>query len=122
MASLQGVDLSQVTTDPYWLEVKRNDPLGYHGGYLAGQSHVINTEVSNLRGRYGEMRTPFLILISMRDRLTNPEASRKFFATASSQDKELHYFNGGLHNFFIEKEDIRRKAISLTIKWIINRI
>ena len=117
-----GLDLSLITTDPYWLEVKRKDNLGYHGKYIAGHSHVLNIEVAKLRRRYKEMKTPFLMMISERDRLTDPKASLAFFIRASSEDKEVEYFNQGLHNFFIEKEDIRRKAISLTIKWIINRI
>ena len=117
-----GLDLSLITTDPDWLEVKRKDPLGYHGKYMAGHSHVINTEVGKLRRRYSEMKTPFLMMISERDRLTDPKASLAFSIGASSEDKEVEYFNQGLHNFFIEKEDIRRKAIFLTIEWIIKRI
>ena len=120
--SPQGVELSRVTSDPYWLEVKRNDPLGYHGGYLAGQGQVLNTEISKLRERYQDLTTPFLIMISNRDRLADPEASKTFFVTAKTKDKELRYFNEGLHNFFIEKEKIRRKSISLTVNWITKRI
>ena len=119
---LDGLDLSLVTTDPDWLAVKRKDKLGYHGKYMAGHSHVLNTEVAKLRWRYKEMKTPFLMMISERDRLTDPTASLAFSIAASSEDKEVEYFNQGLHNFFIEKEDIRRKAISLTVEWIINRI
>ena len=119
---LDGLDLSLVTTDPYWLEVRRKDKLAYHGKYMAGHSHVINTEVGKLRRRYKEMKTPFLMMISERDRLTDPKASLEFCIRASTEDKRVEYFNQGLHNFFIEKEDIRRKAISLTVEWIINRI
>ena len=119
---LDGLDLSLVTTDPDWLEVRSKDSLCYHGKYMAGHSHVINTEVAKLRGRYKEMKTPFLMMISERDRLTDPKASLTFSIWASSEDKEVEYFNEGLHNFFIEKEDIRRKAISQTVEWIINRI
>ena len=119
---LDGLDLSLITTDPYWLAVKRKDKLGYHGKYMAGHGHVLNTEVDKLRWRYKEMKTPFLMMISERDRLTDPIASLAFSIGARSEDKEVKYFNQGLHNFFIEKEDIRRKAISLTVEWIINRI
>ena len=121
-ASPQGVDLSHVTSDPYWLEVKRNDPLGYHGGYLAGHSQVLNTEISKLRGRYQDFTTPFLMMITNRDRLADPQASKTFFMTSRSKDKELRYFNEGLHNLFIEKEDIRWRAISLTVDWIEKRL
>ena len=62
------------------------------------------------------------MMISQRDRLTDPKASLKFSILASSEDKKVEYFNQGLHNFFIEKEDISRKAISQTVEWIINRI
>ena len=117
-----GLDVSLVTTDPDWLEVKRKDNLGYHGKYMAGHSHVINSEVAKLRRRYKEMKTPFLMMISERDRLTDPNASLEFCIRASTEDKRVEYFDQGLHNFFIEKEDIRRKAISLTVEWIINRI
>ena len=87
-----------------------------------GPGIVINTELDKLRRRYKEMKTPFLMMISERDRLTDPKASLAFSIGASSEDKEVEYFNQGLHNFFIEKEVIRRKAISLTVEWIINRI
>ena len=117
-----GLDLKLVSTSEKWLEVKRKDPLGYHGNYKAGHSHLLNTEVTKLSRRYREMRTPFLMMISQRDRITDPEASLAFSASASSEDKEVHYFNDGLHNFFIEREDIRMKAIALTIDWIIKRI
>ena len=68
------------------------------------------------------MKNPFLMMISERDRLADPKASLAFSNAACSVDKEVEYFNQGLHNFYIEKEDIRRKAISLTVEWIINRI
>ena len=120
--SPQGVDLSQVTSDPYWLKVRSHDPLCYYGGYLAGHGQVLNTEINKLRGRYQDFTTPFLMMITNRDRLADPQASKTFFVTARSKDKELRYFNEGLHNLFIEKEDIRRRAISLTVEWIENRL
>ena len=121
LTSSQGIQVTRVTSDPYWQEVKRNDPLSYHGGYIAGHAQVINTEISKLRRRYKEFNTPFFMMVSNRDRLADPEASKTFFVTAKTEDKDFRYFNEGLHHFFIEKEETRRKSISLTVDWIKNR-
>ena len=120
--SFQSADVSLVTSDPQWVNIRESDPLSYHGGFLAGQAHAVNLAIEDLNKGMKNMTTPFLIMISEKDRLTDPKASFKFFKSASSLDKQLLEFNSGLHNFFIEKKQIREKAIAKTLEWIYARV
>ena len=119
--SFQSVDVSLVTSDPQWVKIRESDPLSYHGGFLAGQSHAVNVAIEDLNKGLKNMTTPFLIMISKKDKLTDPTASFKFFKSASSLDKQLLEINNGLHHFFIEKKHIREKAIAKTLEWIYAR-
>ena len=51
----QNINISLVTSDPAWQAVKRADPLQHKGGFKALHSHVLNTAMADLAGRYSKV-------------------------------------------------------------------
>jgi len=127
MPSLQsGISLPEPTSDKYWLQRIRNDNVFLHrfydGGNKALFSHSMFRATDTLRRKYSSMTTPFLMMMTVNDKHVSPKGEREFFDQASSTDKTIVYLNGGLHHFYIERQDIRNTAINKAIKWIELRI
>ena len=66
--------------------------------------------------------TPYLLLVSGQDRLADPAASLLFHQQAGSRDKQLVRLDRGRHNFYLERGDIRARALGATLDWIQRRI
>lgn len=94
----------------------------YDGGNKALFSHSMFRATDTLRRKYSSMTTPFLMMMTVNDKHVSPKGEREFFDQASSRDKTIVYLNGGLHHFYIERQDIRNTAINKAIKWIELRI
>ena len=90
------------------------------GGTKAGLGQALFRATDNLQGKYNKMTTPFLMMMTSKDRFVSPEGERQFFDQAASLDKTI--VNNGVHHFYIEKPNIRYPAIKKTINWIEKRV
>ena len=92
------------------------------GGTKAGLGQALFRATDNLQGKYNKMTTPFLMMMTSKDRFVSPDGERQFFDQAASWDKTIVFFNNGVHHFYIEKPEIRYPAIKKTINWIEERV
>jgi len=119
--SMGGIDPKLVTSDQAWIDARTADPLIYHGGYKALHSHVLLMALKGLENKFVEVTTPYLLLHGVEDKICSPEGSKLFHKMATSEDKTLTMVESALHNLFLEKEEIRNKAIPTTMDWIKHR-
>jgi len=119
--ALGGLDPALVTSDQAWLDTRKSDHLIHHGGYKALHSHVLLTTLSHLASQFSTVRTPYLLLHGQEDKICSPEGSKDFHKLSASEDKTLQIVESGLHNLYLERGDIRDKAISDTMAWIESR-
>lgn len=116
--SLGGIDPALVTSDQAWIDARIADTLIHHGGYKALHSHVLLTTLKQLGPKFSEVKTPYLLLHGAEDKICSPEGSKDFHKHSASEDKTLTIVESGLHNLYLEREEIRNQAISATIDWI----
>jgi len=119
--ALGGIDPALVTSDQTWIEKRNADTLIHHGGYKALHSHVLLTTLKQLRAKVAEVRTPYLLLHGAEDKICSPEGSKDFHKLSASDDKTLDIVESGLHNLFLETEEIRNHAIPATMDWVKKR-
>jgi len=119
--ALGGIDPVLVTSDQEWLNTRKADKLIHHGGYKALHSHVLLTTLTHLTTHLPHVSTPYLLLHGKEDKICSPEGSKDFHKLSTSDDKTLEIVESGLHNLYLEREDIRNKAISDTLEWIKKR-
>jgi len=119
--SLGGIDPALVTSDQAWIDARIGDTLIHHGGYKALHSHVLLTTLKQLGSKYSEVKTPYLLLHGAEDKICSPEGSKDFHKQSASEDKTLTIVESGLHNLYLEREEIRNQAITATIDWIDQR-
>ena len=67
------------------------------------------------------MKIPYLLLHGAEDIICIPEGSKDFHKHSASEDKTLPIVESGLHNLYLEREEIRNQAITATIDWIEQR-
>ncbi|MCR9141463.1 MAG: lysophospholipase [bacterium] len=70
--------------------------------------------------RASEIKLPLLIMQGMADTIVNPNASRRFFENASSEDKEWIPYDGLRHEILNENE--REQVYRAMLDWINGRI
>jgi len=119
--SLGGIDPALVTSDQAWIDSRISDTLIHHGGYKALHSHVLLTTLKQLGPVFSEVKTPYLLLHGAEDKICSPEGSKDFHKQSASEDKTLTIVESGLHNLYLEREEIRNQAITATIDWIDQR-
>lgn len=108
-----------VSRRPDHLRSMAADPLLYRGGMPAKlAASVLFTSQRNW-GRYPCWNVPTLAVHGTADTLTEPEGSRQFITTISSDDKTLHLVKGGYHELLndIGSEDTLR----LILTWLDKR-
>lgn len=75
---------------------------------------LVNQEIA--LNRASEIRLPLLIMQGMADTIVNPNASRRFFENASSEDKEWVPYEGLRHEILNENE--REQVYRTMLDWI----
>jgi acylglycerol lipase len=105
---------------PEVVDAVRRDPLMYHGKMPARvAATAIEQDHVNWK-RLPKWTVPTLILHGTADRATDPEGSRRLFATIASQDKTLHLVEGGYHELL--NDDDRDETLQIVLKWLEERI
>merc|ERR1711862_827639 len=104
---------------PYYSQIAREG--GDRGLLCFGHSHVLLTTLTHLSTQFPHVSTPYLHLHGREDKICSPEGSKDFHKLSTSDDKTLDIVESGPHNLYLEREDIRNKAISDTVEWIKKR-
>ncbi|MBL8544776.1 MAG: lysophospholipase [Hyphomonadaceae bacterium] len=70
--------------------------------------------------RYGDWRTPVLVLHGEQDRATDPEGSKRFTAMVKADDKRLVLYPEGRHELLNDLD--RDAAMDVVLSWLRQRI
>ncbi|KAK9996695.1 hypothetical protein SO802_021381 [Lithocarpus litseifolius] len=116
-ANKQGTPVSR---DPEALIAKYSDPLVYTGSIRVRTGYEILRITSYLQQNLRKLRVPFFVLHGTADTVTDPEASQKLYAEASSTDKTIKLFDGFLHDLLFEPE--REAIMKDIIEWLNCRV
>ena len=82
---------------------------------------VLLNALKELSTKFSDVTTPYLMLHGAQDKICSPDGSKDFHKESKSDDKTLNMVETGLHNLYLEKEEIRNDAISNTLSWIEQR-
>jgi alpha-beta hydrolase superfamily lysophospholipase len=93
-----------ISRDPAVVAAANADPLNYHGRIPARTGAELLRVGADMRSRFAELTTPFLVLQGTGDRLTTPAWSERLYAQAASTDKTLKLYEGLYHETFHEPE------------------
>lgn len=95
------------------------DELNYQEKLRARVGREFLNVYGDVSRRVGEVRVPFLIASGELDTLVNPQAARRFYESAASEDKQIAKAEGRWHNLLVEngKEEIW----TLFAEWILER-
>lgn len=114
--------LNPATLSSIPAEVERamRDPLIHHGLMPAiTASSALELSRDNWT-RYPSWRTPVLLIHGTADKATDPEGSRRFYATVPARDKTLHIVEGGYHELL---NDVKRdETLRVVMGWLEHRL
>ncbi|KAL3716340.1 hypothetical protein ACJRO7_008012 [Eucalyptus globulus] len=113
---------SVVSRDPEALLAKYSDPLVYTGSIRVRTGYEILRIASYLQQNLRRLRVPFLVLHGTADRVTDPDASMKFYEEASATDKTIRLLEGHLQYLLFEPEPEREAIMKEIIEWLKCRV
>ncbi|XP_039161296.1 caffeoylshikimate esterase [Eucalyptus grandis] len=113
---------SVVSRDPEALLAKYSDPLIDTGSIRVRTGYEILRIASYLQQNLRRLRVPFLVLHGAADRVTDPDASMKFYEEASATDKTIRLLEGHLHDLLFEPEPEREAIMKEIIEWLKCRV
>lgn len=113
------LDTQHISRDPLVVQRYENDPLIYHDGVRARTGGEVLKATKQLQSRISRFRYPVLLMHGTADQLTDPEGSRAFYHTISSEDKALDLLEGWYHELINEpgKDEVLKRISS----WISDR-
>ena len=110
------LDPKAISRIPGEVRKYEEDPLVYHGKFLAKTGHELLRAVTAVQGRLNEIRLPFLAMHGSADRLVEVEASRMLHERAASTDKSLLVYEGAFHEVFNDLD--RERFFRDMIDWL----
>lgn len=115
-----GLTSDQLTSDPEMREAADKDPLYNH---TVTPSWFRETGAAQVRIREGAgaIHLPSLVMVADEDPIASPEAIRRFQEALGSSDKELLSYAGARHEVFNEIPEIRERATSDVLGWLVAR-
>ncbi|MCA1553494.1 MAG: alpha/beta hydrolase [Chloroflexi bacterium] len=116
VAQPNGIPLAVLSRDPAMLDATRRDPLRHGVATARWADEFFNGQRDTLANarRFAE---PVLMLHGSTDQLISPEATKQFFASAVSRDKQLKIYDGMYHELF---NDIRREQVLADVEQWLN--
>lgn len=93
-----------------------DDPLNYHGRFLARTGAEIVRGMRQLNTRAAELRLPFLAFHGTADALIDPTGTIAAYEAARSADKTLKLYEGLYHETLNEPE--RAEVLALIADWL----
>ncbi len=111
--------IEAISRDPEVIRDYKNDPLVH-----SMASARLGTEFNNCReatlAKANEFSLPLLIYHGKEDCIVPPQGSREFYEAMTTEDRELHLFDGGYHE---PHNDIDKDKVFIIInEWIKNHI
>lgn len=98
-----GLEAGALSHDPEVVGRYRSDPL-VHDRITPMANRATFERGEEFIGRAAELKVPFLLLHGADDRLSDPAASRRFFAGATAPGREFKVYAGLYHEIFNEPE------------------
>lgn len=114
-----GINFSGLSRNPEVVQAFLDDPL-VHGKGTPRLAVEISKAVDSTNANAANLKLPLLITHGTADRITDPEASRRFFEEASSTNKTFIPYEGGYHE---GHNDIHRERVVIDIAhWLEEQI
>lgn len=96
------------------------DPLNCHVMLRARVGREFIDAYTDINNNLDRVRTPFLTVSGEHDTLVNPEAAKRFYDGANSEDKTIRKMDGRWHNLLVEKG--REEMWTIFADWIAERV
>jgi len=109
-----------ISRDPDVVEEAEADPLNYHGRVQARTGAELLRACQRIQARQHKLEVPFLVFHGTDDALTSPDASRRLYDAARSDDKTLRLYEGLYHETFNEPE--RDRVLADLRQWVTERL
>ncbi|HHP7237361.1 alpha/beta hydrolase [Longibacter sp.] len=110
----------RISRDQDVVDEAEQDPLNYHGRIQARTGAEILRANQRIQKQLRTLLLPFLVFHGTADVVTSPEASRRLYDQAASDDKTLHLYDGLYHETFNEPE--RDDVIADICTWLDHRL
>jgi len=111
------VRAADCSRDPEVVAAYDSDPLVHHVANARFFTEVVAAHETTLAGA-ASLRLPLLMLVAGGDKIASPEASRRFFEAAASEDKVFNEYPGLYHEVFNEPEADRNKVLDDLLAWM----
>ncbi len=98
------LDATLVSRDVEVVKAYLGDPLVHHGKLTSRLIAEMSKAMDDTLARAAEVTLPLLTMHGDADKLTSPQGSEEFHATAGSADKTLKMYPGLFHEIFNEPE------------------
>ncbi len=109
-----------ISRDPDVVREAETDPLNYHGRVQARLGAELLRACQRVQARQHELEIPFLVFHGTDDAITSPDASRRLYDAARSDDKALQLYDGLYHETFNEPE--RDRVLADLQQWVTERL
>ncbi len=114
-----GLDDNSISRDPNVIQAYKDDPL-VHGKGTPRLSTEISTAVVNTQANAANFQPPLFIYHGSADKLTSPEASRRFYDNVASSNKQYISYEDGYHE---SHNDLHKERVIIDVgQWIEEQI
>ncbi|MEJ7758533.1 MAG: lysophospholipase [Gemmatimonadaceae bacterium] len=114
-----GLDEKGISRDPAVIEAYRRDPLVHPLVSMRWGTEILAT-IDRVRSLAGTIALPLLVVHGGADPINSPDGSRELLDAASSTDKSLHLYPGGLHE---PHNDLDRSLVFQDVEqWLTHRV
>jgi acylglycerol lipase len=113
------LDAEGLSRIPEEVAAYRNDPMVSDTRVPAKTGATAIDVAECAWARYPDWTTPVLVLHGEQDRATDPEGSKRFFATIGAADKRLELYPEGRHELLNDLE--RDAAMNVILAWLRER-
>jgi alpha-beta hydrolase superfamily lysophospholipase len=114
-----GIDNTGLSRDPKIVQAFLDDPL-CHGKGTPRLATELSKAVVETNANAFRFQTPLLIIHGTADRITDPDASYRFYKNAASTNKAYIAYEGGFHE---GHNDIHRERVLIDIgQWLEEQI
>lgn len=110
------LDDARFSRDPKVVESMKSDPLIYDGKGPARTASELLGAIETLREKAPQITVPLLSLHGTEDKVTPPSGSAWLVEHVGSKDKQLHSFQGLVHDLLHEPE--RAQVIEVILAWL----
>ncbi len=113
---VHALDSKAISRIPEEVRKYDEDPLVYHGQFLAKTGHELLKAVKAVQRRLGEIRLPFVAMHGSADRLVEVAASKMLHERAASADKSILVYEGAYHEVFNDLD--RERFLRDLLEWL----